>query len=69
MYFSHVDFFLMNNEKQAHKLCPCYTIILPGLLKQKGSLKEPLSFIKTILQKECVDFNTPYFVEEYSGLH
>jgi len=54
---------------EVHKLCLCCAIILPAILKHKGSLKEPLSFAITIPQKEYVDFNTPDFVEEYPGLH
>jgi hypothetical protein len=34
---------------EAHKLCPCYTIIFTAILKQKGSLKEPLSFNIAVL--------------------
>ena len=66
-----VEFFelTITDRLEAHKLCPCYTIILSVILKQKGSLKEPLSFNIAIPGNAYVDFNTPDFVEVYSGLH
>ena len=40
-----------------------------GYFKQKGSLKEPLSFNIAMTGNAYVDFNTPDFVEVCSDLH